>query len=366
MIFCIILCGICQPAKRRNTIRLASFIMKTLLFCLFFPAALSAQLSAYLNDPDILWATELSQDWLVDIPSFDMEWENGITTVKLLRTEQNEPYWNAPFLKELVFYAANNGQLPIYEDAAFSKRVTDAARLLYRLDTIVTFDPETYEERVKVIRNEVHLTNTWRLVQVLAYHRKSATWSTTAEAIAPLVVVRNAVGDSVGTQPLFWFWPESRRPKLNSRHVVWAKKVVNKQPGTEIATVPAHPVKMTEGSQSPLPHLLQVMASDNKIPFYDSWNEKPLSISARNAILVKTDTIITFDTETYEERVRIVRNDINPDNIRQLRTVQSWYWDERSQRLHICLDAVAPLMDVMDDMGNFRYQIPLFYRRARK
>ncbi len=54
------------------------------------------------------------------------------------------------------------------------------------------------------------------------------------------------MGDSVGTQPLFWFRPESSRPKLNSRHVVWAKKVVNKQPGTEIATVPAHPVKIRD------------------------------------------------------------------------------------------------------------------------
>jgi hypothetical protein len=60
-----------------------------------------------------------------------------------------------------------------------------------------------------------------------------------------------------------------------------------------------------------------------------------------------------------------VNNEINVGDIRELRLVQRWYWDERRARLSICLDAVAPLMDVHDDNGNFRYQKPLFYRRVR-
>lgn len=57
---------------------------------------------------------------------------------------------------------------------------------------------------------------------------------------------------------------------------------------------------------------------------------------------------------------------INLDHIRGLRFGQTWYWDERRHRLSICLDAVAPLLDVYDSMGNFRYLRPLFYRKALK
>jgi len=47
---------------------------------------------SFLKDPDIVWAAEIEQDWVVDIPSLEAECDEGITTIKLLRITKNEQY----------------------------------------------------------------------------------------------------------------------------------------------------------------------------------------------------------------------------------------------------------------------------------
>ena len=340
--------------------------MRLLLFCCLLPCLLPAQ-SGFLKDPDIVWAAEIEQDWVVDILSLENEWDEGITTLKLLRTEQNSRYWATPYLSELVFRAIMDGKLPVYKDPQCTMPA-DPLTVFPGKDTVTTFDPETYEEKVSIVWVEpdpAHDFKAWRLRQVLSYHRKSATWSTRVEAVAPLILVKNPAGDSIGMRPLCWFRPEDKRPKTSSNHIVWAKKTVNRQPATRVPAVPPNPVKLSDGFQNPLIHQLKLLETDMKTPFYDTWNEAPLPPAERKSMLARTDTVVTFDPETYEEKVMVVKNEINPDNIRSLRLVQTWYWDERRQRLSICLDAVAPLLDVTDSFGNFRYQRPLYYRKTK-
>ncbi|HRI60485.1 MAG TPA: hypothetical protein PK228_12195, partial [Saprospiraceae bacterium] len=319
-------------------------------------------------DPDIVWAAEIEQDWVVDVPSLEIEWDSGITTLKLLRTEQNESYWSSPFLAELVYHAVASGKLPVFKDPQC--QVPLQWNGIYPFtDTVMTFDPETYEEKSQVVQNDpdpFHDFKAWRLRQILSYHQKSFTWNTTVESIAPLVVMKNNNGDSIGVQPLFWFRPDDKRQKLSSSHIVWAKKTKTRQEKTRVPVIPEHPVKITDGVQNPLVHLLKVLENDMKTPFYNTEDDKPLSPVARMSIFSRTDTIVIIDPETYAEKVSAVRNEINLDHIRSLRLMQTWYWDERRQRLSICLDAVAPLLDVYDGLGNFRYSMPLFYRKAPK
>jgi hypothetical protein len=343
--------------------------MRFVLLFILFPALLPAQ-SDFLKNPDIVWAAEIEQDWVVDVPSLETEWEEGITTLKLLRTENNAGYWSSPYLAELVFEAMTSGKLPVFKDPACTIQIDFLEMISSLKDTFVTFDPETYEEKIVVaslcdppIPHEYF--KAWRLRQILAYH-KDATWSTTVEAIAPLILVENKEGDSLEIRPLFWFRPDNKRQKLTSNNIVWAKQCINKQPKTQMPANPTHLVKITDGFQNPLPHLLKVLENDMKKPFYDSWNQKLLTLSERTLMLAKTDTTINYDPEPYEEICYFVRNEINPDNIRHLRLVQTWYWDERHHRLSICLDAVAPVIDLFDDLGNFRYSRPIFYWRARR
>lgn len=340
--------------------------MRLLLILTLLPQLLSAQ-SAFLKDPDIVWAAEIEQDWVVDIPSLENESEQGITTLKLLRTEKNEGTWSSPYLADLVFQAAQQGHLAIFDDPR-CQNPSDFFRHYPRLDSMVTFDPETYEEKMQVIHVEINPASefkAWRLRQVLAYHRKSATWSTTVESIAPLVVIKNMEGDSIGIKPLFWFQPDNERQKTASNDVVWAKRTKNFPKQTRVSTTFETLVKVTDGFQNPLYHLIEELHKNEKTPIYDISDWKVIPLDRRRDLLAPPDTVITLDVETMERKTLAVRNDINVADIYGLRLVQTWYWNERRQRLSICLDAVAPMLDVRDRDGLIRYSKLLFYRKAK-
>lgn len=73
------------------------------------------------------------------------------------------------------------------------------------------------------------------------------------------------------------------------------------------------------------------------------------------------DTVITFDPETYEEQIQVVRNDLNPEDVKRFRLKEIWYFDEESSTLNVRILGIAPLIDVNDDNGNFRYEKPMFW-----
>lgn len=73
------------------------------------------------------------------------------------------------------------------------------------------------------------------------------------------------------------------------------------------------------------------------------------------------DTVITFDPETYEEQVQIVRNDLNPEDVKQFRLKEVWFFDENTSTLQVRILGIAPLIDVKDDNGNYRFTKPMFW-----
>lgn len=334
---------------------------------MMLPALLPAQ-SSFLQSPDIVWAAEVEQDWRLDIPDMETEWEEGVTTLKLMRTEKNELYWSSAYLSELVYQAVMQKKLPVFADPE-CQTFLDPQQIKVGLDTLISFDPDTYEEIVRVVDVKpvpVRDFVAWRLRQILVYHHKSATFSTTVEAIAPLIVDKNEHGDSIGLRPLFWFKPANKRQKLCNNDIVWAKKTVGRQPERQVPANPSRPVKLLNCFQWPMAHQIEVLGHNMKTDFYDNWNEKPLTPDERALIVGRIDSIITIDPETAEEKMVIVRNEINIEAIQHFRLVQSWYWDEHRSRLSICLNAVAPMLDVYDREGNYRYTQPLYYRRSNK
>ncbi|MBI5917200.1 MAG: hypothetical protein HY842_17655 [Bacteroidetes bacterium] len=76
------------------------------------------------------------------------------------------------------------------------------------------------------------------------------------------------------------------------------------------------------------------------------------------------DTVITFDPDTYKETVQIIKNDIRPSDLKKIRLVQEWYYDNRRNVLFNKLKAVAPLVDKFDETGKkLRYAWPMYYLR---
>ncbi len=73
------------------------------------------------------------------------------------------------------------------------------------------------------------------------------------------------------------------------------------------------------------------------------------------------DTVITFDPETYEEQVQVVRNDLNPEDVVRFRLKEVWFFDEETSTLQVRILGIAPMIDKKDDNGNFLYEKPLFW-----
>ncbi len=73
------------------------------------------------------------------------------------------------------------------------------------------------------------------------------------------------------------------------------------------------------------------------------------------------DTVITFDPETYEEQIQVVRNELNAEDVKRFRIKEVWFFDEETSMLQVRILGIAPLIDVKDDNGNFRYEKPMFW-----
>jgi len=79
------------------------------------------------------------------------------------------------------------------------------------------------------------------------------------------------------------------------------------------------------------------------------------------ALLVSVDTTVIFDPDTYEETIKIVRNDINYEDIKRFRLKEIWFFDEESSRMHCRLLGIAPIKDVYSETGELNYSLPLFW-----
>jgi gliding motility associated protien GldN len=124
--------------------------------------------------------------------------------------------------------------------------------------------------------------------------------------------------------------------------------------------------------EKPFIKILMDAAVNGEINVYGTEDDKfstKLDPNEAAAMGSAVDTITTFDPETYKEEIKIVRNDLNPEDIKRFRIKEVWFFDSKSSSLKVRILGIAPLREVYDDNGNFRYEQPMFwiyYPDARK
>ncbi len=113
-------------------------------------------------------------------------------------------------------------------------------------------------------------------------------------------------------------------------------------------------------------------AINEEITVYSPEDDKflhPLTADEVAAQVSYLDTSVTFDPETYEEIIEVVRNEINPEDIKRFRLKEDWFFDRETSTLQVRILGIAPIQDVTDDNGNFLYEKVMFwvyYPDARK
>ena len=126
--------------------------------------------------------------------------------------------------------------------------------------------------------------------------------------------------------------------------------------------------------QDPFFSILSEAATKGDLPVYDVDEDgakfkKRMSTDNVLSMLSKTDTVVTFDPETYEEKIQIVRNDINWEDVKRFRVKEVWFFDKETSTMQVRILGIAPMIDVKDNEGNFRFEKPMFwvnYPQARE
>lgn len=96
--------------------------------------------------------------------------------------------------------------------------------------------------------------------------------------------------------------------------------------------------------------------------FADEFFKEPLTLEEVNAKLNDLDTITDFDYDTYEEKIKIINNEINWEDIKRYRLKEIWYFDEEVSRMKVRITGIAPIREHYDDeTGEFKYAEPLFW-----
>lgn len=148
----------------------------------------------------------------------DISWEKRIWRLVDTREKMNLP-WRAeeqPFfniLKDMI----QNGDITVFGDEKFTNPLSfeDVEKQLVRIDTSMVFDPETYEETVKVVKNTKDWRNVvqFRVKEIWFFDKEASVLKNRIVGFAPLFAEEVAGLDRPLVYPLFWvYYPEARVP----------------------------------------------------------------------------------------------------------------------------------------------------------
>jgi gliding motility associated protien GldN len=156
----------------------------------------------HLNERDILWEKRV---WRI----IDVAEKRNLHFVRNDQdTETDTKALITIFLSE-----GKNGNLIAYQDEDFKSPIQDMQNFGVSIDTIKITDPETFEEKDTIIRNEFkpEQVKQYRLKEVWFFDEEDSEFDVRILGIAPIGEKYNSQGDLIAIMPLFWvYYPDIR------------------------------------------------------------------------------------------------------------------------------------------------------------
>lgn len=104
-------------------------------------------------------------------------------------------------------------------------------------------------------------------------------------------------------------------------------------------------------------------AKDKKIKLYSTVDGDQFKTRLQDAdiqaMTTSRDTVMLFDE--YHDSLVIVENNLNWDDIKRFRVKEVWFFDAETSTLSVRIIGIAPIQEVYDDQGNFKYEKPMFW-----
>ncbi len=147
-------------------------------------------------------------------------------------------------------------------------------------------------------------------------------------------------------------------PKVREADVFWEKRV------WRVIDVKEKMNKIFVYPENPFFSILSEGALAGEIQLYDVETESfdiPLSKEDLNGILYRIDSFEVYNPETYLPELQIVKDDLNYEDIKRFRIKEVWFFDEERSMMNVRIIGIAPIIEVKDEHGNFRYERPLFW-----
>lgn len=117
--------------------------------------------------------------------------------------------------------------------------------------------------------------------------------------------------------------------------------------------------------KEPFINIIMDAAKNNEITLYSTVDgdefKTPLTSDEAKSMGTNSDTVVTYDPETFVEKVTVVHNDLNWEDIKRFRVKEVWFFDKESSTLQVRVLGIAPIKEVKDDKGNFRFEQPMFW-----
>ena len=116
--------------------------------------------------------------------------------------------------------------------------------------------------------------------------------------------------------------------------------------------------------ESPFINIILDAAKNGEITIYNEISENftsPMTKDEAASIGASVDSITYVDPVTFQETIKVVYNELNWEDIKRFRVKEVWYFDEETSVMKSRILGIAPLQEVYDDQGNFKYEKPMFW-----
>ena len=344
---------------------------------------MSPSLEQLKNNNNITWIREIMIDCSPSYDHYtnDPDEKNQMkqigfknkNTIKVLKQQLNNidkesTYYDDHDLR--VKLMKHHKDIASYKDADLNNKNTQEEHeaLVYTHDTIITFNPKTFEEIVEVVKNPIdpNAIKYFSLKCYLYYDNVDKMFKVKTLSMAPVCVFNFSDTSEGFHRPLYWMPVDDHTNdiNLNQENINWATRIYRTFDHTQ--------TKMIKGDQDVNEVLNQMMADLRKGPekYYlgTIMDEDGICCPMDSAEIANlgnsVDTVITYDPETFEQTVEVVDNKFDPNFVKTFRMIQDWSWDCEKNEVQVKYQGFMPVLDRMDDNGNVFFSSPAFVRRV--
>lgn len=332
------------------------------------------------NDANVLWIGEKMVDyapnyykWTAQANEKKLMDSAGFATrndFKILKYQVTDLDKSTPDDHNLVYkFIENIEAITCYKDADLTQAYSseEAKEQINSIDTVIVFDPTTQKEMMQVIVNQLDPTDVkfFRVKEMIYYDKKSMLFRSIPMAIAPMIPQFNGEGSCVGIQALFWVKPNfsTSTPSLEAKNITWAKRMYRNCPLTD-ATVKKSAKSLAETMDILMADLRQNADNIHLGHVFDHDGNQSMAAEEIKVLGASIDTIITFDPKDFKEIVHVVQNNVEGKDIKALRLMQDWVWDDEAKQLNICYVGFKLIISRYDHKGNFLNSGPMFTRKV--